>query len=113
MMTCSMSDGRGGRKILTVSLRSSNLSEVPERKKKGRKGGPRDPSAQYRALIALATIPLFLGVAPLVGWWLGRWVDRRAGTDWVFQGIGILLGFVAGVKETIDLVRRAQKELDR
>lgn len=63
--------------------------------------------------MALATIPLFLGVAPLVGWWIGRWVDRRAGTEWTFQAIGAFLGLLAGIKETIDLVRRAQKELDR
>jgi hypothetical protein len=35
------------------------------------------------------------------------------GTDWTFQAIGAVLGMLAGIKETIDLIRRAQRDLDR
>jgi len=60
-----------------------------------------------------ATLPFFIGVAPLVGWWLGRWVDRRAGTDWIFQAVGVALGIGAAIRETVWLVRKAQRDLDR
>ena len=70
-------------------------------------------SAYYRAAMLYATLPFFIGVAPLVGWWLGRWVDRRAGTDWIFQVVGVALGLGAAVRETVRIVRRAQRDLDR
>jgi F0F1-type ATP synthase assembly protein I len=53
-----------------------------------------------------------IGVAPAIGWWLGRLADRKFGTDWVFQAIGVALGLGAAVRETVFLVRRAQKDLD-
>lgn len=76
------------------------------------KPGDRSPTRYYRGMMTLATIPLFLAVAPLVGWWLGRWVDSRAGTDWAFQAAGVGLGIAAAIRETIRLVRRAQRDLD-
>ena len=75
-----------------------------------RKKAARSP--YYRAVMQLATLPFFIGVAPLVGWWLGRWVDRRAGTDWIFQAIGLALGIAAAIRETIRVVRRAQRDLE-
>lgn len=78
-------------------------------RKGNRKGEPRSP---YRAIGLLTTIPLIIGVAPVVGWWMGRWVDRKAGTDWVFQAVGVAFGFAAAVRETILLIRRAQKDLE-
>jgi hypothetical protein len=63
--------------------------------------------------MSLATIPFFLGVAPLIGWWLGKWVDGKAGTDWIFQAIGVALGIGAAIRETVRMVRRAQRDLEK
>ncbi len=78
------------------------------RKGSGRKGSYN----YYRAALSLATIPLMIGVAPAIGWWLGRLADRKFGTDWIFQAIGVVLGLGAAVRETVFLIRRAQKDLD-
>jgi hypothetical protein len=81
----------------------------------GRKGNRKGSSQRhnYRAALALATIPFYLGVAPLVGWWIGRWADSKLNTDWAFQAIGVALGFVAAIRETVRMVRRAQRDLDQ
>ncbi|MDM7914021.1 MAG: AtpZ/AtpI family protein [Candidatus Eisenbacteria bacterium] len=79
--------------------------------RKGQRGD--DPRTYYRSVLALMTIPFVLGVAPVIGWWFGRWVDRKAGTDWVFQAIGVALGLGAGVRETILVIRKVQRDLDR
>lgn len=73
-----------------------------------RGGGSRSP---YRAIGLLTTIPLMLGVAPLIGWWLGQWADRRAGTDWIFQAVGVAVGIGAAIRETVLIIRRAQRDL--
>jgi len=83
---------------------------VPENRKGNRRG---DSSGYVRAVIQLATIPIYMGVAPLVGWWLGRWVDRKVGSDWIFQAIGVALGIASAVRETVFLVRRVQRDLDK
>lgn len=80
--------------------------------RKGNRGGSSN-SNYYRSALMLATIPIYMGVAPAVGWWLGRWVDRKLGTDWVFQALGVALGLVSAVRETVFLIRRVQKDLDR
>ncbi len=79
--------------------------------RKGR--GGESNTRYYRAALMLATIPIYMGVAPAVGWWLGRWVDGKLGTDWVFQALGVALGFVSAIRETVHLIRRVQKDLDR
>jgi F0F1-type ATP synthase assembly protein I len=78
-----------------------------------RKGsGEGDSRHYYRTVAELASIPLMLGAAVMVGWWLGRWADRRLHSDWVFQAIGVAIGMAAAVRETVRLVRRVSKELD-
>jgi len=67
----------------------------------------------YGIVMTLASIPFILGVAPIIGWWLGRLIDRKLGTDWVFQVVGLVLGLGAAARETYLLIRRVQKDLDR
>jgi ATP synthase protein I len=64
----------------------------------------------WRQIGLLSTIPFLLALAPIVGYLLGNYLDRRFGTSpWL--GIVLLgLGFVAGVRETVKIVRLAQRE---
>ena len=92
---------------------------------------PEDPSSKYkqaRQIGLLTTIPFLLAVAPLVGYFGGRWLDGKLGTAPVLTFIladdddrlahPVLtfvllgLGFVAGVRETIIVVRKATKEAE-
>ena len=79
--------------------------------RKGNRGEP--PRSYYGTVMMLASIPFTLGVAPLIGWWLGRVADRKLGTDWVFQVVGLVMGLGAAGRETYLLIRRVQKDLDR
>jgi ATP synthase protein I len=74
------------------------------------------PSEKYRAarqIGLLSTIPLILAVAPLVGYFLGRWLDGRLHTGSVLSVIFLVLGLVAGVRETVVILRKATREEDR
>ena len=97
--------------LLTRTIRNHAGRTVKESPNGSRKKAAR--TSYYRGVMQLATLPFFIGVAPLIGWWLGRWVDGRAGTDWIFQAIGLALGIVAAIRETIRAVRRAQRDLER
>ena len=71
-----------------------------------------DPSDKYKRakqLGLLSVIPALLAVAPLVGFFMGTWIDRWFGTEPVFKLIFLALGFAAGMRETITLIKRAQE----
>jgi len=73
-----------------------------------------DPS-KYRGmrLIALlGTIPIMLAVSPLVGYGLGYLLDRWLHTGQVLRFVFMVVGFIAGVREMIRLLRRAQRDID-
>jgi ATP synthase protein I len=73
-------------------------------------GGPTDKYKQARQIGLLTTIPMILAAAPLVGYFLGQWLDRKIGSAPVFTFLGVGLGLVAGVRETIVIVRKASKD---
>ena len=73
--------------------------------------GGKDP--RYRGLRSaglLLAIPTLLIVAPLVGFFLGNWLDRRFGTSPWLMLVGLVLGFVAAGRETYQIYRRYQQE---
>jgi F0F1-type ATP synthase assembly protein I len=76
---------------------------------------PRDKE-RYSALRVgglLLAIPALLIVSPLVGFFVGVAVDRWLGTSPWFSLVGLLLGFVAGGRETQRIYRRYQAEMDK
>lgn len=58
----------------------------------------------------LLAIPTLLIVAPLVGGWIGSWLDRRfKSSPWLLI-LGLILGFVAAGRETFQIYRRYMAE---
>jgi F0F1-type ATP synthase assembly protein I len=53
---------------------------------------------------------MILAAAPLIGYFLGHKIDGWLSTEPVFGLIFVAIGFVAGVRETILLLRRAQED---
>jgi F0F1-type ATP synthase assembly protein I len=51
---------------------------------------------------------MILAAAPLIGYFLGRWLDGKFGTEPLFMLILLVLGLVAGVRETLLIIRKAQ-----
>ncbi len=75
-----------------------------------------DPDNRYRYLRlvgSLGTIPTILAVGPLIGFFGGRWLDRRLGTGSWLQFILLGLGFAAAVRYTVRLLKRVQKDIDK
>jgi F0F1-type ATP synthase assembly protein I len=58
----------------------------------------------------LLTIPALLIVSPLVGAWIGGWLDRRLKTSPWLLIVGLVLGFAAAGRETFLIYRRNQSE---
>ena len=58
----------------------------------------------------LATIPIIMVVAPLVGYLVGSLLDNWLGTDPWMVVIFIILGFVASGKEIYNILRRVNKD---
>lgn len=52
------------------------------------------------------SIPFVLAVPPILGWYLGQWIDERSGTAPVFMYILIVLGIVAGFREVYRIIQR-------
>jgi F0F1-type ATP synthase assembly protein I len=58
----------------------------------------------------LLAIPTLLIVSPVVGFLIGDWLDRRAGTAPWLAIVGLGLGFAAGGRETYRIYRRYQAQ---
>jgi len=58
----------------------------------------------------LLVIPTLLIVSPLVGFWIGDWLDRRFGTAPWLGIAGLAVGFIAAGRETYRIYRRYQAE---
>ena len=61
----------------------------------------------------LLAIPSLLVAAPLVGFLLGRWLDRRFATEPKLTILGVILGFIAAGRETFVILRRVQEMEER
>ncbi len=57
----------------------------------------------------LISVPFILGLSPVVGCAIGWAMDRVFGTRPVLTILLLVAGFVAGVRETGSLIRRASE----
>lgn len=71
---------------------------------------PPDKVNPWRQAGLLATIPFILALAPIVGFVIGSWLDSKLRTGSWLSVILLVLGFVAGVRETIQIIKLAQRE---
>lgn len=76
--------------------------DVPPGKRPRRRG--------LRSAGLLLAIPTLLIVSPLVGVFLGNWLDKRFHTSPWLTLAGLVLGFAAAGRETYQIYRRYQAE---
>ena len=69
----------------------------------------KDKIRAYRQLAIATTIPVILVVAPLIGYYLGKWLDGKLGTGSLFMLVGLGLGFGAAGKEIYNLIRKSAR----
>ena len=65
---------------------------------------------KMRQIGLLTMIPIVLAVCPLVGFFLGKFLDDRLGTEPYLMTLFTVFGFVAGGIEVYRLVVKASKE---
>lgn len=66
--------------------------------------------AGWRQIGLLTSIPFILALAPIVGYFLGKFLDQKFRTQPWLSIILLALGFVAGVNETIKIIKMSQRE---
>jgi len=69
-----------------------------------------DKLAGYRQIGFLTLIPIIMVVAPLLGYFLGSFLDEKLGTEPYLMIVFIVFGFVAAGKEVYELIKRSAKE---
>ena len=70
----------------------------------------RPSQGALRSAGLLLAIPTLLIVSPLVGFWIGDWLDRRFRTAPWLGIAGLVVGFAAAGRETYQIYRRYQAE---
>lgn len=64
-----------------------------------------------KQLGVFVTIPFVLGVPPLLGWFLGHWLDEFFHTAPYFMYFLIAAGIIAGFREVYRIIKRFGNEL--
>jgi ATP synthase protein I len=68
----------------------------------------KDRYNRARQIGLLTSIPFLMGVPPVVGLLIGRYLDKKISSAYpVFTIIFMLLGFAAGVREVVLALRKA------
>lgn len=60
----------------------------------------------------LGTIPFLLAVPPIAGVFIGKWIDGKLGTSPAFTIVFVILGFVAGIREVANVLKKANQDSD-
>src|SRR3989338_10178870 len=58
----------------------------------------------------LITIPMVFAAGPIVGFLIGYWLDQKFGSDPWGKTILSLLGFVASIRQVVELIKDATKD---
>jgi hypothetical protein len=79
-----------------------------------RKPGEREDDRQWRQASLALTLPLMMVVGPLLGFFLASglvyWLE--IGPPWAarIRAIGVFLGIMTGIRETILVIRKLSRE---
>jgi predicted F0F1-ATPase subunit len=93
---------------LALSRRTVRRRESGERRSQVTGKTPKKVTG-WRQVGLLSSIPFILALAPLIGLAIGMYLDRHFRTKFLWIVL-LILGFVAGVRETIKIVKLSQQE---
>ena len=68
---------------------------------------PDNKYSTYRQIGILTTIPFLLAVGPILGYYIGDFLDKKLNTTPYLMILFIVLGFVASGKGVYDLIKKA------
>jgi len=58
----------------------------------------------------LTTIPVLLAASPIIGFFIGRFLDNKLGTDPAMSIVFLILGFAAGAVQVAKVVKQANRD---
>jgi F0F1-type ATP synthase assembly protein I len=61
----------------------------------------------------LTTVPFLLAASPVIGFFIGRFLDSKLHTEPILSIIFIVLGFVAGAVQVAKVVKLVNKDSDK
>lgn len=64
-------------------------------------------SKDLKQISLLATVPTILVAAPLVGYFIGKWLDTKFDSEPAFMITGVVLGFASAGLEIYYLVKKS------
>lgn len=71
------------------------------------KNGNEKDYRYIRQVGLLTTIPVMLLSGPLIGFLIGNYIDTRFGTAPWFMVLFVCIGFVASIRQTIAIIKKA------
>lgn len=74
-----------------------------------RPGGSAKVRHVYEAA-SVSSVGLELGLAVVIGWGIGHWLDGKFGTDPFLMILFLLLGLAAGFKGVLRVARQAKRQ---
>jgi ATP synthase protein I len=69
-----------------------------------------DKYSMYRQVGILTTIPIILAVGPILGYFIGNFLDEKLHTGPYLMIVFIFFGFVAAGRGVYNLIKRASEE---
>jgi ATP synthase protein I len=78
-----------------------------------RHNGENDRYKAVRQAGLLTTIPVLLTVAPLIGFFIGRFLDGKFNTDPILTVVFLVLGFVAAARQITSIVKAANRDSEK
>jgi ATP synthase protein I len=82
-------------------------STVSDKESEGVNRKRDDKYSTYRQIGILTTIPILMAVGPILGYYIGDFLDRKLGTTPYLMVVFIVFGFVAAGRGVYDLIKRA------
>jgi ATP synthase protein I len=64
-----------------------------------------------RQLGVYITIPFVLAIPPILGWFIGSWLDEKFHSQPFLMYLLLVLGFVAGFRELYRIIKRFGNEI--
>jgi F0F1-type ATP synthase assembly protein I len=58
----------------------------------------------------LTTIPILLAVSPLIGYFIGRFIDVKLGTAPYLSIVFLIFGFIAGGMQVARVIKQADRK---
>ena len=65
-----------------------------------------DDRNRLRQAGVYVTIPFVLAIPPIIGWFIGDWLDKKLDTTPYLMFFFLILGFAAGIREFIRIIKR-------